>query len=160
MSTAASGASLLSPHFSLAEFCASDTASRLGINNDLPATLLPQARDTAQMLERVRQHLSYLAKRDVPIHITSGYRCLTINQRIGSSSSSDHVKACAADIKAPAFGTPLEICRALEPVREQLGIGQLIYEFGRWVHISTRRPASGVNAVLTIDERGTRAGLA
>lgn len=163
--SAVSSASLLSPHFSVAEFCHSDTAARLRIDNDLPAELLANARATAQMLERIRQHLTYLAKREVPVLITSGYRCLTLNQRIGSSSTSDHVKACAADIKAPAFGTPLQICRAIEPAREQLGIGQLIHEFGTpqgggWVHVSTRAPANSINAVLTIDEAGTRPGLA
>ena len=156
----ASPASMLSPHFSVAEFCHSDTALRLGIDNGLPLDLLATARDTAQMLERVRQHLGDLVKHEVPIHITSGYRCLTLNQRIGSRSSSDHVKASAADIKAPAFGTPLQICRALESVREQLGIGQLIHEFASWVHVSTRAPVNSINAVLTIDEAGTRPGLA
>lgn len=150
----------LSAHFTLAEFIHSDTALRLGLDNDLPADLLPQARATAQMLERIRQHLSYLAGREVPIQITSGYRSLTLNQRIGSSTTSDHVKAMAADIKAPAFGTPLEICQAIEPVRGQLGVGQLIHEFKSWVHVSTRTPASAVNAVLTIDSSGTRTGLA
>jgi zinc D-Ala-D-Ala carboxypeptidase len=150
----------LSQNFTLAEFTHSDTALRLGIDNSLPDELLATARATALMLEAVRHHLSYLARREVPIHITSGYRSLTLNQRIGSSSSSDHVRALAADIKAPAFGTPLEICRALEPVREQLGIGQLIHEYGAWVHISTRKPLAHVNQVLTIDEDGTRPGLA
>lgn len=157
---AASGAGLLSPHFSVAEFCHSDTALRLGIDNGLPLELLANARATAQMLERIRQHLTYLAKHEVPIRITSGYRCLTLNQRIGSSSASDHVKARAADIQAPAFGSPLQICRALESVREQLGIGQLIHEFASWVHVSTRAPANSINVVLTIDEAGTRPGLA
>ncbi len=150
----------LSAHFTLAEFIHSDTALRLGLDNDLPADLLPNARATAQMLERIRSHLTYLAGRDVPIQVTSGFRCLTLNQRIGSSGNSDHVRAMAADFKAPAFGTPLEICRALEPVRGQIGIGQLIHEFRSWVHVSTRAPASSVNAVLTIDSDGIRSGLA
>ena len=33
----------LSPHVTLDEFCRSDTADRLGINNDLPADLLAAA---------------------------------------------------------------------------------------------------------------------
>lgn len=153
-------AQFLSPHFTVAEFTHSDTALRLNMNNDLPAELLPQARATAQMLERIRAHLTYLAGHEVPIEITSGYRSLTVNQRIGSSTTSDHIRAMAADFKAPRFGSPLEICRAIEPVRLQLGVGQLIHEFKSWVHVSTRAPASSVNAVLTIDSDGIRSGLA
>jgi zinc D-Ala-D-Ala carboxypeptidase len=151
---------MLSQNFSLAEFTASDTALRFGIHNELPEELLDAARRTALMLEAVRSHLVYLRRADVPIHITSGYRSLQLNHRIGSSPSSDHVKAMAADIKAPAFGTPLQICQAIEPVREQLGIGQLIHEYGAWVHLSTRKPMNHVNQVLTIDEDGVRPGLA
>lgn len=153
-------AAYLSAHFTLAEFIASDSAMRLGLDNDLPAELLANARATAQMLERIRAHLTYLAGHEVPVIITSGYRSPTLNQRIGSSPGSDHVRAMAADFKAPRFGTPLEVCQALEPVRMQIGIGQLIHEFRSWVHVSTRAPANAVNAVLTIDAAGTRAGLA
>ncbi len=148
----------LSAHFTLAEFIHSDTALRLGLDNDLPAEPLPNARATAQMLERIRSHLTYLAGRDVPIQVTSGFRGMTLNQRIGSSGNSDHVRAMAADFRAPAFGTPLEICRALEPVRSQIGIGQLIHEHA-WVHVSTRKPENPVNAVLTLRGTGYETGI-
>jgi zinc D-Ala-D-Ala carboxypeptidase len=73
--------------------------------------------------------------------------------------SSDHLRAMAADFKAPAFGTPLEVCRALEPHLDELGIGQLIHEFGTWVHASTRRPDREVNRILTISHAGTLPGI-
>ena len=100
----------LSPHFSLAEFCRSDTADRLGIDNDLPATLLPAAKVTAAMLERIRDHLSAKAGKPVPIIISSGYRSPATNKAVGSGPTSDHLDAAAADWKAPAFGTPTEVC--------------------------------------------------
>jgi len=149
----------LSTHFTLAEFTASETAARLGIDNDLPTALAATARETCEMLEHVRSLLSKLAQRDVAVQITSGYRCLALNRAIGSSDSSDHVRAQAADIKVPAFGSPLKVCEALAPHLSTLGIGQLIHEFGSWVHVSTRTPSNPVNRIITIDRLGTRAGI-
>lgn len=152
----------LSEHFTLEEFTASETAGRRGIDNDLPAALYQTARDTCEMLEEIRRLLANLAQRNVPVIITSGYRCLALNRAIGSSDTSDHVRGQAADIRAPAFGSPIAIARALAPHLDTLGIGQLINEFpgsGGWVHVSTRTPANPVNRIITITSRGTVAGI-
>ena len=149
----------LSPHFTVAEFAASDTAARLGIDNSLPDELVANAMATAMMLERIREQLSTLAGRTVPIIITSGYRCPALNRSIGSGKTSDHITASAADFRAPAFGTPYEVCIALAPHVGDLRIGQLIFEFARWVHVSTRRPEKPVNRILTISGRGTVPGI-
>lgn len=143
----------LSAHFDLAEFTGSDTALRLGIDNSLPADLTPVALETAQMLERIRE---FLGK---PVIITSGYRCLALNRAIGSSDQSDHPRAMAADIRSPEYGTPYAICKALVPHLDGLGIGQIIHEYGAWVHVSTRVPLKVVNRVITIDSTGTRVGI-
>ena len=68
-------------------------------------------------------------------------------------------KRPAFDWKAPAFGTPYQICKALAPQIQVLGIGQLIHEFGAWVHTSTRTPAVASNRVITITAAGTRLGI-
>jgi zinc D-Ala-D-Ala carboxypeptidase len=149
----------LTPHFTLAEFTASDTAARLAIDNSLPASLLIAATNTAQLLEQIRNRLTALAGRPVPIILTSGYRCPALNQAIGSSAGSDHPKAMAADFKAPAFGTPYEVARALAPLVGELDIGQLIHEYGSWIHVSTRRPDKQLNRVITISRRGTEVGV-
>lgn len=149
----------LSEHFTLAEFTASDTADRRGIDNTLPPELLPTAQATAEMMERIRAHLSKQAGRDIPIEVTSGYRCPALNAAIGSSNTSDHPKAMAVDFKAPAFGTPYEVCRALAPRVSELGIGQLIHEFQAWTHASTRAPSNPVNRIITIDKSGTHLGI-
>lgn len=149
----------LSPHFTLEEFIQSDTASRLGINNTLSDDLYDDARKTCELLERIRLHLSRTAGRIVPIHVTSGYRCLALNRAIGSKDSSDHIKAMAADIKAPDFGTPLEVARALVPVMTKIGIGQMLYEFRDWVHISTRVPDKAINRILTVTAAGYQIGI-
>lgn len=151
-------------NFTLAEFEASDTAKARGIDNSLPEALEPAAWSTLAMLQRIRDELSRLAGRDVPIAISSGYRCPALNVAVNSGPTSDHLKACAADIKAPSFGTPLQICQALAPLVSTLGIGQLIYERPRgvakaWVHVSTRMPAKAVNRIITITERDTIVGV-
>ena len=145
-------------HFTLAEFSASDTATRLQIDNALPDHLLPAAEQTLLMLERIRQRLSAVAGRDIPIRISSGYRCLALNWALKSASTSDHVAAAAADWTAPSFGTPFAICQALLPHLDKLGIGQLIHEFGAWVHTSTRR-ANTINRAITVTHAGTTTGI-
>ena len=149
----------LTTHFSLAEFTASDTAARRGIDNTLPAGLIDAARQTCEMLESIREHLSTVAGKPIPVLITSGYRAPAVNLAVGGKPTSDHTRAQAADIKAPAFGTPREVAQALLPHIDGLGIGQLIHEFGAWVHVSTRRPDRAVNRVLTINTAGTVPGI-
>lgn len=149
----------LTPNFTVDEFTASDTAARFGLDNSLPPTLLIAATDTAQLLERIRSRLSEIAGRPIPILVTSGYRSPKLNQLVGGQARSDHVDACAADFKAPAFGTPYEVCRSLAPFVSELEIGQLIHEFGRWVHVSTRRPEKQLNRIITISRQGTAVGV-
>lgn len=156
---AGEGSERLSLHFSATEFTFSQTATRLGIDNSLPAHLLDDARRTVQMLERIREYLSQVKGSDVPLLLSSGYRCLKLNRLLGSDDSSDHVIAHAADFRAPAFGTPFDVATALAPYAASLGIGQLIHEFGRWVHAGRRVPLEPINRVITIDHLGTRPGI-
>ena len=85
-----------------------------------------------------------------------------MNKAVGGVTTSDHAQGRAADIVAPRYGTPLQIARALAPLVDVLGIGQLIYErFGStaWVHVSTRVPDKRVNRVITITSAGTQLGV-
>jgi hypothetical protein len=147
----------LTSHFWLHEFERSDTARRLAIDNYIPATILPNVRLVAEMLERVREALWQLRGFECPIVITSGYRALPLNRAIGSFDSSYHVQGLAADWIAPAFGAPTKICRALAGMDlDKLGIGQLINEFPGnddgegWVHTGVAAVAP-INRVITID---------
>lgn len=152
----------LAPNFSLAEFVASQTAARRGINNSLPPELLENAKASAAMMQRIRDHLSQLAGRDIPINVSSGYRCPALNIAIGSAPTSDHSQAHAWDWSAPAFGTPTQICTALAPEVGTLGIGQLINEFpesGGWVHTSAKMVSRAVNRIITIKRSGTFVGI-
>lgn len=76
-----------------------------------------------------------------------------------STITSDHSRGMAADFVAPGYGTPYDIAKALAPLVSVLGIGQLIHEFGQWVHVSTRVPGSPANRVITISSAGTELGV-
>jgi zinc D-Ala-D-Ala carboxypeptidase len=152
----------LSPHFTLAEFVASNKARELNIDNSLPAELMANARATCEMLERIRDVLCSRAAYTVPMLLSSGYRCSPLNVAVRGSKNSDHLRAQAADWRAPSFGSPLQICRVLAPLVSVLGIGQLIYEGPddrRWVHVSTRLPEKMVNRVITIGPEGPMLGI-
>lgn len=144
---------MLSEHFSLQEFCDSEIADRHKIDNSLPLELLENARRTAAVLEKVRAHLG-----GAPIYISSGYRSKLVNDLLKSKDTSDHRKALASDIKVFAFGSPIEVCRALLPVMDKLGIGQLIYEH-TWTHIGLPMPEKLINRVLTVTGSGYVPGI-
>lgn len=117
-------------HFTLEELTRSDTAARLGIDNqpnelrlaNIHAFLIPG-------LERVRDLLGH------PMIITSGYRSPALNAHIpGSSDTSAHTFGYAADFVCPGFGDPWAVCNRL--VMTDLKFDQIIFEFGQWTHIS------------------------
>jgi L-asparaginase II len=152
----------LTEHFTLAEFTASDTADKLGIDNALDADIFDELHGLAELMEDVRARLG-----DDPIFITSGYRCVDLNAAVGGAADSAHLYGRAADFVCPKFGTPLEICRALEPLLEELGIDQLIYECGtdspgdEWVHLGLALPGDQPRCqALTINSAGTFNGFA
>jgi zinc D-Ala-D-Ala carboxypeptidase len=149
----------LSAHFTLEEFTFSDTAARMRINNSVPPDLMVHVEETADMLERIRAALCAVKGRDIGIRVTSGYRCLALNRAIGSSDTSDHLKGYAADIVAPDFGTPLQLAKFIAASQRELGVGQVIHEFGRWVHVSPMLPEKAINMAITIDHTGTRPGI-
>lgn len=152
----------LTPNFKLSEFTNSAKAIELGLSNEPTQEIIEQLRLTALMTEEIRTHLTYLAGKPIPVIITSGYRSPAVNKAVGSRSSSDHLHGTAADIQAPAFGTPYQVARALQLHTVALGIGQLILERvgGKsWVHVSTAKPAKAVNEIITVTDAGTFIGL-
>lgn len=147
----------LSEHFTLAEFTASDTARRFGLDNTPTPAIVRVLRETAAGMETVRAILCEAAGRDIPIIITSGYRAPAVNKKVGSGPKSSHIGGRACDFKAPAFGTPLKIARELERAHKAgaLPYDQLIHEFGAWVHIGFDLRLRGQS--LTIYSEGGRA---
>ena len=127
---------MLSDHFSLDEFTASQEATRHSIGNTPSAKVVENLRMLAALLEQVRTLLGGHS-----IRISSGFRSLVLNRHIGSFDTSAHVRGYAADFTCPAFGTPLEVAK--EIAESNLKFDQLIYEGvsqskpeGTWIHIS------------------------
>lgn len=123
----------LSPHFTLEELTFSDYAARHNIDNRPPERIVENLKFLAGKLEEVREVLK------CPMRITSGYRSPALNDSIGGSLTSQHRYGLAADFVAPEFGSPFEVCKALEA--SGVEYDQLILEFGKWVHISFVRNA-------------------
>lgn len=146
----------LTANFTLDELTRSTTADRLRLDNNPPPGLLPQLQATAEMLQRIRDHLQRA------VIVTSGYRGPEVNRSVGGVTSSDHTRGQAADIVVPGYGTPYEVAKALAPYVSVLGIGQLLLEqvgSKSWVHVSTRLPEKLMNRVITITDAGVRVGI-
>jgi len=145
----------LSSHFTLSEMIVSQTADRNGIDNTPPPEVIEALKYTCQGLEGVRILLG------VPILVSSGYRCLELNRKIGSKDTSQHVKGEAVDFTAPGFGGPTTVMTRI--LESGLDYDQCLLEFatkpGRgWVHMSfTHSPR---HQALIIDESGTRPWMA
>ena len=110
---------------------------------------------TAEVLEKVRILLD-----DKPVLLSSGYRSPGVNAAVGGSKNSAHMSGLAADFICPDFGTPLQVCKKLEPFMRDLGIDQLIYEFGTWVHLGLHFGSAPRHQMMTIDTKGVRNGFA
>jgi hypothetical protein len=146
----------LSEHFSLAEFTYSQTAARAGISNQPTADAYVNLQRLAAIMEEVRTLCGAN-----PVTITSGYRNAQVNALVGGSTTSAHIPGLACDFIIPGFGSPLEICKAVEPHMPLLGIDQLIHEYGDWCHLGLAASDSTARCqCLTITTAGTTTGFA
>lgn len=139
----------LSPHFTLEELTASDTASRNGWDNTPSSVELANLKRLAVLLESIRTIIGH------PIHINSGYRSKQVNDAVGSKDSSQHRLGCAADIKVTGM-TPDQVCKKILASGQQFD--QLIREFDSWTHISVTSYEQDKprHQALIIDKQGTR----
>jgi len=123
----------LSKNFTLSEMTKSQTAIRHGIENVPGEYEIQNMIALAQnVLQPVRDHFGVVV-------VNSGFRCLELNRKIGSSDRSQHTKGQAADIEVYSASN-LELA---EWIRDNLEFDQLILEFWNskdphsgWVHVS------------------------
>jgi zinc D-Ala-D-Ala carboxypeptidase len=121
----------LSKHVTLAEFENSPTATTHGINNKMNESQIASAKLLCEnVFEPLRLYLN------IPIKISSGFRSVQVNRKIGGSTSSQHCKGEAMDIKIDAKGFYF--------IKDKLEFDQLIWEFGNdeqpsWVHVSYKK---------------------
>ena len=118
----------LSENFTLEEATFSDTAVRLGIDNQPSPEQLENMKVTANGMESIRKLLGK------PIRVNSWLRLPALNQAIGGALKSSHMDGWAVDFTCPAFGDPYKVAKALK--ESDIQVDQCIHEYGRWVHVS------------------------
>ncbi len=151
---------MLSPNFSLYELTYSPTAEARMIYNLPDEAGIERLRQVClNILQPVRDHFKK------PVHVNSGYRSLALNAAVKGAKSSQHLKCEAADYEIMGLNN-----RELAHwVANNLQFDQLILEFHNnpkdpnsgWVHTSyVAAPRKNRKQQLTIDSKGTRAGIA
>lgn len=116
----------LSKNFTLEEFLVSQTAVRHGIDMTPPPDVLENLqRLVTDCLQPLRDEVG------AGIFISSGFRPLELNTRIGGSKTSAHMRGDAADLKVTRQ-LPFETSELI--VVMGLPFDQVIHEFGVWVH--------------------------
>ena len=135
----------LSEHFTLEELTFTNHREYDNTPNQIQIDNLTRL---AEFLETVR---TLLGK---PIMIDSAFRSPEVNHAVGSTSVSQHLRGCAADIRVPGM-TPAEVVKAIYDA--DLPYDQLILELG-WTHISIPNTddIEPRNMALIIDKQGTR----
>lgn len=119
----------LTKNFTLNEATRSDTARKRGISNTPSPVELERILETALQMEQVRSILG-----DKPILINSWFRNAETNRAAGGVANSDHLRGDAVDFRCPGYGDPTAICKAI--IASGIKFDQLIWEYGRWTHIS------------------------
>lgn len=127
--------SRLSKHFTMLELIRSSTAARLGIPNTPGYDEIANLKYLAvEILDPVRVNFG------VPFSPQSGFRCLRLNQKLGSKDTSQHLTGQAVDFEIPGIANAV----TAQWIKENLIFDQLILEFHNpdipasgWVHVST-----------------------
>ena len=111
------------------------------INNIIIATHFKLSEFACPCCKRVMLHPKLLGKLvelrkilEIPVYITSGYRCSRYNHQIGGVPNSYHCIGLAADIKVKDINliTLLEVCENID----FNGIG--VYEKKNFLHLDVR----------------------
>jgi putative chitinase len=128
----------LSPHFSLEEL----TTTNTGLNNTPNADEIERLRLLAAFLEKVRAVLG-----NKTMSVNSAFRSEAVNNSVGGVKNSAHRLGYACDFVCPSFGSPLEVCKALDAAGTAgtIVFDQLIQE-GTWTHVSRDPTGNGTGA--------------
>jgi zinc D-Ala-D-Ala carboxypeptidase len=144
----------ISKHISYEEAIRSETAIKFGIDNN------PNTEQILNMQELAMQVFEPIRTRfNLPIGISSFYRSLELNKRIGGATASQHNTGEAMDINANIFGG-LTNAQIFDFIKNNLEFDQLIWEFGNddepaWVHVSYKRNGGNRKQILkAIKENG------
>lgn len=116
-------------YFSFKEMIKSDTAKSKGIEN------IPDWDEINALQTLIETVLDPLREwYDKPIYITSGYRCEALNEAVGGSFTSFHMRGAAADINQ---GSKAENEKIFNYIKDNLPFTELGWEGnGKWVHVA------------------------
>ena len=117
----------ITPHFTFEEFTATNHQELLEKNRAIAQQNTTAMWYLALFAEQVRAILN------VPIRVTSGFRCAELNSAVGGSKTSQHTLFQALDIIP--MGIDIEDAYE-ELVDSDMLYGQLILEKDTWIHIS------------------------
>lgn len=139
----------LSTNFTYGEMTASSVAARKNINN------VPDDEHVDSMIHLCKNVLEPIRKfYNRPVLVTSGYRSPKLNEEIGGSDNSQHMRGEAADFIVHKS----EIDNVFQAVCDtSLPFDQIIWEYGRWIHVSHTDRRENRNQILIT--RKIRGGL-
>lgn len=134
----------LTDHFTLYHFTHTDHDQYQAINRQVDSAQIAKLVQVGTLWETAWSIL------EVPAIITSGYRCPSLNQAVGSSVRSQHLLCEAAD----GIFKGMEVAEAFKRLRTaakegKLRFGQMIYEKAargysggvvEWIHLSLGAP--------------------
>jgi hypothetical protein len=144
----------LSEHFDLSEFIRSDYAKRNGINNIPNAEQTENLRELCiHILESLRNHFQ------IPILISSGFRCKDLNSAIGGAKNSQHTMGEAVDIDHDMSANVVSNKMIFDYIKANLNFDQMIWEHGTslnpdWVHVSFISKDKNRNQILRAVKHG------
>ncbi len=122
----------MAPNFKYYEFIKSDTAIRYGIKNK-------PNEEQWQAIERVAGNIIQPVRNEFgPIKITSGFRCVELCLKVGSSPTSNHVRGEALDFE-PVY-SEIKLIDIIEWIHNNLSYRELIAEYfpHGWIHAAFR----------------------
>ena len=141
----------LSPHFTFEEATYSEFAIRNGIDNSPDNHILQNIQQSANILEDLRYQVG-------PLIVSSWYRNKEVNKGIGGATNSAHMSGWAIDLNSNNL-IPFDLCLAALEVYRDLGFDQIIFEYGRWMHISFH-PQNRKQLLTIFDKnKGYRTGI-
>lgn len=134
-------------NFTIAEMVQSNTADRLKISNNPPASVRVHLTETITLLECIRAEWEEYCERyslgTPAIRVSSGYRSPELNKVVGGVKNSAHVEGYAADLQ-PVNGNQDEFEKFFATEFSHMGYAfdQIIIErskSSRWVHVGYKR---------------------
>lgn len=132
---------------------------KLSSNFDLSEFISP--RDRAKPSEAIVNNLTRLClkvleplrkKKDAPIRITSGWRSLLYNLRVGGAINGQHPRGTAADVEAGTFEEQMQMIAWASQIPEVGGLG--FYPGAGFVHVDIRPRKRGKITAWMRDARG------